>query len=200
MAWKKLPSSSISSEGISTEVAEALDLKASTTALNLKANIASPVLTGDPTCPTQSTSNNSNSIASTGFVHNSKTYLKPGVLLSPYIQTGWTDNGSYAIPVYQAGVRIAVDFFINVSGPVGGVNGISPIFSFDDASPYDLRNLGVNMDSGHVVYYAGVGLGGTRIDVRFSQETPTRLIFDSRTSDGVYTVHFFRRVYARNVI
>ena len=41
---------------------------ATTTALNLKANLASPSLTGTPLCPTASTSDNSTQIASTAYV------------------------------------------------------------------------------------------------------------------------------------
>ncbi|MCP3674992.1 MAG: hypothetical protein GY829_11060 [Gammaproteobacteria bacterium] len=43
---------------------------AAQTALDLKANLASPALTGNPTTTTQSTSNNSTRIASTNFVRN----------------------------------------------------------------------------------------------------------------------------------
>ena len=169
-------------------------------ALASKASLESPALTGAPTAPTAGTGTNNTQVATTAFVQNDKTYMKPSVSLSAYIQTGWTDNGSYAVPIYQAGVRIAVDFYINVSGPTGGVNGVSPIFSFGDASPYDLRNLGVYMASDDTVCYAGYTTGAGRVDVRFSQETPTRLILDSRSSANEYVVCFQRRVYARDLI
>lgn len=45
-----------------------LDLKATITALNLKAPLASPALTGNPTAPTQSANNNSTRIATTAYV------------------------------------------------------------------------------------------------------------------------------------
>lgn len=54
---------------VSTAQQAALDLKADLTALALKANLASPALTGTPTAPTATAGTNTTQLATTAFVH-----------------------------------------------------------------------------------------------------------------------------------
>jgi len=78
-----------------TALANALNAKASNTALALKADaadvsaaldlkapLASPAFTGNPTVPTQATSNNSTRAASTAFVHSAVAADTPAIALS----------------------------------------------------------------------------------------------------------------------
>jgi hypothetical protein len=65
-----IPDSSLVSTFLKTSDASSTyqTQSATTTALNLKANLANPIFTGVPTCPTASTSDNSLQIASTAYV------------------------------------------------------------------------------------------------------------------------------------
>jgi len=94
-----------------------------TTALGLKANVESPALTGNPTCPTQAMGNNSTRVASTAFVAaaiaaipddppypSSTSY---GAWVNLTLASTWTSLGVCRVrTVTQDSVVIAYDFEI----------------------------------------------------------------------------------------
>jgi len=84
--------------GLGTAAVQPTSFFAAATDLALKADLASPVFTGNPTAPTQSASNNSTRIATTAFVATSFAPLaSPAFTGSPTAPTTGTANNSTQI-------------------------------------------------------------------------------------------------------
>jgi len=78
------------------------------TALDLKANLASPVFTGNPTAPTPDTSDNDTTVATTAFVKNQNyiTNSSLGVMPVTEPELGSTVNGSFWFNPTTGNLRI----------------------------------------------------------------------------------------------
>ena len=88
------------------------------TALNLKANLASPALTGTPTAPTAADGTNTTQIASTAFVTAAVASAVTGLLEFQ----GNIDCS--ANPDYPAGSK-GDTYYVSVAGKIGGASGVT---------------------------------------------------------------------------
>lgn len=88
------------------------------TALDLKANLASPALTGTPTTPTAAGGTNTTQIASTAFVTSSVASAVTGLLEFQ----GNIDCS--ANPNYPAGSK-GDTYYVSVAGKIGGASGVT---------------------------------------------------------------------------
>jgi len=89
-------------------------------ALASKANLASPSFLGVPTVPTAAVGTNTTQAASTAFVRDSFRYGAQ-IALAPFVQTGWIDDGSFAVPIYQRGVIVASEIYLSAYSSVNAV-------------------------------------------------------------------------------
>lgn len=165
-------------------------------ALNLKANLASPALTGAPTTPTPSGGASNTQIVNAAWIQQEVVKIGPSIALSPYIQSGWTDNGSYAVPIYKGATLIAVDFYLRVSASPGPANGISHIYSLSDGGA--LNTFGFYMGySEHFQCTQDYTLSTLR-RVAVTSETPTKIrMYGCSTSEN-FDIRTSFRVYARD--
>lgn len=86
------------------------------TALNLKADLASPTLTGTPAAPTAAAATNTTQIATTAFVHGEVATAVTGLL---HFQGATDCSGS---PNYPAAVK-GDAYIVSVAGKIGGSSG-----------------------------------------------------------------------------
>ncbi|WYV99193.1 tail fiber protein [Pseudomonas phage vB_PpuM-KoPa-4] len=103
---------------------EYVDSQVSTlnSAINLKANIASPSFTGTPTAPTPTANDNSSKIATTAFVQSSRRNYSGSVLSVTTNTTFTISNSGY---LYQAGADN-----LTVTIPVAGTVPVGTTYSF----------------------------------------------------------------------
>lgn len=127
------------------------------TALNLKANIASPVFTGNPQAPTPAANDNDTSIATTAFVQANRLF----------------DNGTVANPSISFKNDDDTGFFRQAANAIGVVTGgaLKAIFTA-------LGRLGVGTDTPRAVIHATVnsnadGTCGIRSTAYWSGTTAT---------------------------
>ena len=102
---------------ISTLAQAALDLKAdaatTASALNLKAPLASPALTGTPTAPTQLTSDASTRLATTMFVDQRiRALIYGGKTTHKYFPDGTLMQWGVALTHATPGTKVAVNFHV----------------------------------------------------------------------------------------
>ena len=124
LALENVTNTADADKPISTLAQAALDLKAdaatTTSALNLKAPLASPALTGTPTAPTQLTSDTSTKLATTMFVDQRiRALIYGGKVTHKYFPDGtlmqWGASLTHATP----GTKVAVNFHVAfIASPV----------------------------------------------------------------------------------
>lgn len=105
------------------------------TALNLKANLASPALTGNPTAPTQTAGNNSTRLATTAFVGTAIANAVPVLASGTYSPTlsqvtGYTGLGTVGTFRYQR-----VGDIVHVAGSVSYSSASGTFRGFDFTLP-----------------------------------------------------------------
>lgn len=81
---------------------------ATTTELNLKANIASPGLTGVPTAPTAAVTTNTQQIATTAFVNNRGNHYGPNPPSPTFTGQGWLNSTTDEFSVYNGSIWVPV--------------------------------------------------------------------------------------------
>ena len=118
----------------------------------LKAPVLNPAFSGTPTAPTAAAGTNTNQIATTAFVESTSFKYGTPIELSQFVQTGWIDNGSFAIPIYQSGVVVAAEISIDASCPTGVTSTL--LYRISDGI---LATLCSKMGSPVKVYAWGIG-------------------------------------------
>ena len=126
------------------------------TALNLKANLASPALTGTPTAPTAASATNTTQIATTAFVQTAVSNLiggAPGALDTlKELADAINDDASYAASVTTA-----------LSGKLSSASNLSDVANAETAR----TNLGLGsmaMQSAGAVAITGGTIDGVTLD------------------------------------
>ena len=105
---------------------------ATQTALNLKANIASPALTGTPTAPTQATSDNSTKIATTAYVTSK---VSAASAITKYASGSGTAANFPALSVGQS-VKVNIRYSTGINGCVIRLNNSTSYNYYADVANY----------------------------------------------------------------
>jgi hypothetical protein len=154
------------------------------TSLNLKANLASPALTGTPTAPTASSGVNTTQIATTAFVQNALTGVTGGLNFEGVIDLSGI-GGKNGDDLAAAGLTAPGDYLIvSATGVIN--NDGSPLVTLAVQAPGDEGDstLPVTLETGDwIVYVSG---SGTTMTVSIINNTDTRFAPTVHTHDDRY--------------
>lgn len=150
--------------GITGTLSDQTDLN---TVLNLKAPLASPVFTGNPTAPTPATGDNDTSIATTAFV-KAQGYLTSSAAASTYYPL--TNPSNFVIPNGTTSIQVT-------GGTVRSIDA-SDNFTSLDGSALNFGNLGTGV--------GGLSVTGTGITFADSTVQTTAGIGDAPSDSQTY--------------